>query len=232
MVIPRSEVRYSRVTHPSAALLGPEGPFSRDLHVLGTPPAFVLSQDQTLQFDLDLRRLPPLNRRDERQKRPVHFFDLGDGLLAMTGDNRDVTGRSLPDRSSIHIRLAIGLRSPAGNLSSGLICVSQRSTHLTQYCSSSKRLCLMTRLSSNTLKEPCLDSYEIVKDSPPLRRLDVASHEERAFTEGRRNIIASPGAVKGLFPKTVFNLTPGGPDVIAVAISTSGAGSSFVAATH
>ena len=41
--------RYSRVTHPSATDLekqAPPRPF--DLHVLGTPPAFVLSQDQTL----------------------------------------------------------------------------------------------------------------------------------------------------------------------------------------
>ena len=30
----------------------PKGTFSLDLHVLGTPPAFVLSQDQTLQFEL------------------------------------------------------------------------------------------------------------------------------------------------------------------------------------
>ena len=43
---------YSRVTHPCAALLRAEAPFSLDLHVLGLPPAFVLSQDQTLQFDL------------------------------------------------------------------------------------------------------------------------------------------------------------------------------------
>ena len=35
-----------RFTHP------PKGAFSLDLHVLGTPPAFVLSQDQTLQFEL------------------------------------------------------------------------------------------------------------------------------------------------------------------------------------
>ena len=28
----------------------PKPPFSCDLHVLGTPPAFILSQDQTLQF--------------------------------------------------------------------------------------------------------------------------------------------------------------------------------------
>ena len=32
----------------------PEGRASLDLHVLSTPPAFVLSQDQTLRRDLDL----------------------------------------------------------------------------------------------------------------------------------------------------------------------------------
>ena len=48
---------YSRVTHPCAALLRTEVPFTLDLHVLGLPPAFVLSQDQTLQFDLFLHLL-------------------------------------------------------------------------------------------------------------------------------------------------------------------------------
>src|SRR6516164_9693924 len=40
---------FPRVTHPSAAdaLLHP-----LDLHVLSLPPAFVLSQDQTLKFNL------------------------------------------------------------------------------------------------------------------------------------------------------------------------------------
>ena len=33
-------------------------PFAFDLHVLGTPPAFVLSQDQTLQLDLEKERIP------------------------------------------------------------------------------------------------------------------------------------------------------------------------------
>ena len=32
----------------------PKGRFSLDLHVLGAPPAFVLSQDQTLREDLSL----------------------------------------------------------------------------------------------------------------------------------------------------------------------------------
>ena len=35
----------------------PKKPFAFDLHVLSTPPAFVLSQDQTLQFDI-LNRFP------------------------------------------------------------------------------------------------------------------------------------------------------------------------------
>ncbi len=30
----------------------PKKPFAFDLHVLSTPPTFVLSQDQTLQFDI------------------------------------------------------------------------------------------------------------------------------------------------------------------------------------
>src|SRR2546426_7329040 len=46
--IPRRRTSCSRVTHPSAT--EPElPPVPFDLHVLGTPPAFVLSQDQTLQ---------------------------------------------------------------------------------------------------------------------------------------------------------------------------------------
>ena len=41
---------FLHITHPCATLLAPEGTFSFDLHVLSTPPAFVLSQDQTLTF--------------------------------------------------------------------------------------------------------------------------------------------------------------------------------------
>ena len=42
------EGAYPRVTHPCATLLKPEGSFSFDLHVLGAPPALILSRDQTL----------------------------------------------------------------------------------------------------------------------------------------------------------------------------------------
>ena len=41
--------RYSPVRHSTKV---PKNPFAFDLHVLSTPPAFVLSQDQTLQFDI------------------------------------------------------------------------------------------------------------------------------------------------------------------------------------
>ena len=43
----RLSTRYSPVRHFTQI---PKDPFSYDLHVLGTPPAFVLSQDQTLKF--------------------------------------------------------------------------------------------------------------------------------------------------------------------------------------
>ena len=43
----RLSTRYSPVRHFTRI---PKNPFSFDLHVLSTPPTFVLSQDQTLQF--------------------------------------------------------------------------------------------------------------------------------------------------------------------------------------
>ena len=46
------KIGYLRVTHPCATLLTAEAAFAFDLHVLSTPPAFVLSQDQTLQLHI------------------------------------------------------------------------------------------------------------------------------------------------------------------------------------
>ena len=48
--IPIPKVDHPCITHPFATLPGDCSPFTLDLHVLGTPPAFVLSQDQTLQI--------------------------------------------------------------------------------------------------------------------------------------------------------------------------------------
>ena len=51
-VIPQIQAGCSRVTHPSAAKKEEQAPLSPlDLHVLSTPPAFVLSQNQTLKFN-------------------------------------------------------------------------------------------------------------------------------------------------------------------------------------
>ncbi len=47
---PHLKDRFPCLTHPFATLPGDCSPFTSDLHVLSTPPAFVLSQDQTLQF--------------------------------------------------------------------------------------------------------------------------------------------------------------------------------------
>ena len=49
IVIPRYKAGYLRVTHPFATHPEEQAPPSAFyLHVLGTPPAFILSQDQTL----------------------------------------------------------------------------------------------------------------------------------------------------------------------------------------
>ncbi|MGP1914525.1 MAG: hypothetical protein ACTS42_01785 [Candidatus Hodgkinia cicadicola] len=42
--------RFLRVTHPDAAHSLLNGDRTLNLHVLGLPPAFVLSQDQALSF--------------------------------------------------------------------------------------------------------------------------------------------------------------------------------------
>jgi hypothetical protein len=49
--IPHFQAGCPRVTHPFAARLAGCPAASLDLHVLGAPPAFILSQDQTLQFE-------------------------------------------------------------------------------------------------------------------------------------------------------------------------------------
>ena len=65
--IPESRVRYPFITHPfatdfpSSYLFG--SPF--DLHALATPPAFVLSQDQTLRLKTSSNRLRFTRRRSD-----------------------------------------------------------------------------------------------------------------------------------------------------------------------
>jgi hypothetical protein len=46
----RAPRKITHVLRTRAPLYSPLRAFSLDLHVLGTPPAFVLSQDQTLQL--------------------------------------------------------------------------------------------------------------------------------------------------------------------------------------
>jgi hypothetical protein len=61
--------RYLRVTHPSAT----EGlPPPCDLHVLSMPPAFALSQDQTLRF---IKPTPQANPENQPMNR-IHLLRL------------------------------------------------------------------------------------------------------------------------------------------------------------
>ena len=69
----RSPTRYSPVCHS----IGAEAPLAFDLHVLGTPPALILSQDQTLMLD-GLPHAPDFShdsrspsRSDSTNTRPV-----------------------------------------------------------------------------------------------------------------------------------------------------------------
>src|SRR4051812_9894345 len=61
----------SRVTHPFAARV-PRKAFPLDLHVLSTPPAFVLSQDQTLQQKPCQRH--PSNKQHCQKKQTWHWL--------------------------------------------------------------------------------------------------------------------------------------------------------------
>ncbi len=55
---------------------GPKSPFSHDLHVLSTPPAFNLSQDQTLQFKSFAKTQSALpHLRHGLQKSPDSLFN-------------------------------------------------------------------------------------------------------------------------------------------------------------
>ena len=69
--IPHQRVGHPRATHPSAtASLRKARPF--DLHVLGTPPAFILSQDQTRDL-VSLFSVPlPEVRATESLRNPTH----------------------------------------------------------------------------------------------------------------------------------------------------------------
>src|SRR5690606_1133732 len=61
---------HSRVTHPFAARAPQKEAFPHDLHVLSTPPAFVLSQDQTLQQNHEPGKHPPTHTKHAGRQAP------------------------------------------------------------------------------------------------------------------------------------------------------------------
>ena len=94
----RLPTRYSPVRHFTR---GANPPFTFDLHVLSTPPAFVLSQDQTLHFDFvenkETKRDPECATRV-----PCSVFKdpLGaSGRLVFSGADQQVYGRAIAESS-------------------------------------------------------------------------------------------------------------------------------------
>src|SRR6188508_1289278 len=84
----------SRVTHPFAARV-PQRALPLDLHVLSTPPAFVLSQDQTLQ-----------------QKLALTSLDTTDGAVDTSRHNHQ-TGTTPPVRTNKLDTLLSSQKTPA-----------------------------------------------------------------------------------------------------------------------
>jgi hypothetical protein len=98
--IPRASVGRSRVTHPFAGhpLRG-----AHDLHVLSTPPAFVLSQDQTLQEKVrsssSIALASPYSR--EQTQRCVRITKVIVGQTLPSAPTRAPDQRVRPARLSI-----------------------------------------------------------------------------------------------------------------------------------
>ena len=69
------QVGYLRITHPFATKI-PRRIFPFDLHVLGTPPAFILSQDQTLHLFESVFSLFPLYFFPSASRFRVSFIDV------------------------------------------------------------------------------------------------------------------------------------------------------------
>ena len=62
---------------------GPKPPFSLDLHVLSTPPAFALSQDQTLQLNMERGKSYPQQDLGHLFVRALAFSKNGERNLTV-----------------------------------------------------------------------------------------------------------------------------------------------------
>src|SRR4051812_2275517 len=103
----------SRVTHPFAARV-PRKAFPLDLHVLSTPPAFVLSQDQTLQ-----QKLGKLSRQQTNVAKGIQagtnrpgYKTIGTGFTStLLSSQRTTAPEALPPSGhSFYFTLALPLR--------------------------------------------------------------------------------------------------------------------------
>ena len=96
-VIPLYGTDCSRVTHPSAARISSVQALQispLDLHVLSTPPAFVLSQDQTLMFDLSQGKSPLQKTRQSLPQPPFPCCLLSQNLTVLVASTLRLSAKS------------------------------------------------------------------------------------------------------------------------------------------
>src|SRR5687768_16736152 len=113
---PRAEGRSPTCYSPVRRSCTPEEALPLDLHELSTPPAFVLSQDQTLQQNLANRRGRGLDKNKLAQNpihRQYHKSDTARHAVEFSKDTR-TPSRSYSDRAgatfSCYTVLAAGTR--------------------------------------------------------------------------------------------------------------------------
>ena len=97
--MPYPEADYPRITHPFAtgALAKQALPLPYDLHVLSAPPAFVLSQDQTLHDKKGSTRHADARLAEVLEmSNPVEFDEFVDGFV--TNGKQSVRSKPRPAR--------------------------------------------------------------------------------------------------------------------------------------
>ena len=106
----RSPTCYSPVRHSST----PEGAFPFDLHVLSTPPAFVLSQDQTLQTKTPTQTVgESINQRNLTNKTKTTPHTRGSARHGKKQQQNKTTKHTIEFSNNTHQQATLPLYSAA-----------------------------------------------------------------------------------------------------------------------
>ena len=166
---------------------------SLDLHVLGLPPAFVLSQDQTLKLKtdcsviLDVRTSAHLIRWLNRMKSSVCVLRVSSETESRTNSEADTSSSGRNPRSAIYRRLIHRMNQGRPHISSDISDVKQRERQKPDQCALT---CRRARPSTSRIscRLVCVSSASPPRRRPvwrPVVRLSAAG--EGAFTDSAGN---------------------------------------------